>query len=148
MRLAESDVTSDSPLEEQEAEWRRISGNAPSEERGPEPEPDDDEEKEKEPRKRPPTKPIIDDGTADPPPKVFALKANNPDEYLEFVRLLGSVGNDFGTAHDEFATVLEALRRCEKRPAPGGPSALGSGPRSGPARGRGRVNSGPRRVSA
>src|SRR5262245_60759965 len=30
MALDKSDVTSDSPLEEQEEEWRRISGNAPA----------------------------------------------------------------------------------------------------------------------
>jgi hypothetical protein len=110
MELAKSDVTTDLPLEEQEAEWRRICGNAPREE------PDDEEGGDGEPqgprlKQFWPDPDIPAEGTGDPPPKAYSLSVP-PDMYEEFVRRLRQRGEDFGTGDDDFKTIFEALGRC------------------------------------
>jgi hypothetical protein len=78
-------------LEDEEATWRCCSGRG---------------KKRADPQR--PSKP------GGPPPKTHVLSTTSDEDNEAYLRLLHQGGEAFGTGEDDFATVLEALRRCAK----------------------------------
>jgi hypothetical protein len=88
--------------EEQWVAWRAISGNVPAKR----PRPGDGRKKraaERDPTKR-----------GESAPKTHVLSTRSGEEFREFLGLLHRAGKAFATGDDDFATILVALRRCEK----------------------------------